>query len=1368
MRTRPVLPSGPLALWLAVLLLITPAALPTSAQAQAAVPPSQQEIKPPAPDAPPIRLQAGTFIPAAGEALQIPTDLIATGSAPNSYYIVQFSGPVQEAWKEQVAKAGGAFFDYVPDFAFIVRLDDAARAAVTTLSEVAWVGAYLPAYKLSPDLAGRTGMLDLVVQTFPDATVTDLSRQMDAAGALIEETSASAAGGVMRLQIEAAQLKSLAEIPAVRWIEPFYERVLFNDVARGNAIMGAETAWTDLGLYGQGQIVAVADTGLDTGSLTTLHQDFLGTPTGCTGTDRIIATYALGRTGNWSDSCRTGGVNDGGHGTHVSGSVLGNGCRSASSGRPGYTGSYAGLAPQAGLVMQSVMDSSCGLGGLPTDLNTLFAQARTAGARIHTNSWGAPEAGKYTTDARNTDLFTWNNQDATILFSAGNEGTDANSDGFIDLDSIGAPGTAKNIITVGASENNRTTGGYNPGGACSTWGTCWPTDYPAEPIKSDPLSNNPGGMVAFSSRGPTDDGRIKPDVVAPGSNILSTKSQATNVSVGWGAGPNQYYQYMGGTSMATPLTAGAVALIRQFYTDVKSVTPSGALLKATVINSATDLYPGQYVNPLEHNPRLPNFAQGWGRVNVANAISSSRQFHDIADTDGVSTGASQSYPYGVCTATTLKISLVWTDYPGATLAARELVNDLDLVVTAPDGTIYLGNAFSGGWSAAGGSADRVNNVEGAYFQSPAAGDWIITVHGYNVPNGVSGKQGYALVVDRPGDTGSCFAMQATPPVVNLCAPNDAVYDVSLSAIGGFTDPVALGATGAPTGTSVSFSSNPTTPPGSSTLTVGNTAGAAAGTYAVILNGTAGALTRQADLTLNMASTLPGAAAALAPSDGSTGQSRTPTLTWTAVPGSGSYDIQVATDPAFTAIVAAATGLTGTSFTPGAALADNTVYYWRVQATNGCGTGSYAPIFAFATSGSATASFCRSPGLAIPDNNPTGVADNQTVVTAGRLLDLNVSVRATHTWMGDLIFTVQNVGAGTNATLIDRPGYSGSGAGCDQNHINATLDDGAAAPVESQCASSATASPPPYAIAGTFTPNNALSVFNNQQLAGTWRLTASDRASIDTGTLTQWCLIATYGVDVVADYSNLSASYGVAWHTGNGALRLGTAWDADLSFDTDADDIGDDAGVTFVGAFAAGKAATVQVDVQGTPAAGRWLRVWFDWDNDGGFDTDELIYDGVAAAGANELAVNVPADVTAAVKYRVRLYDSAAAPSVAALGGAAGGEVEDGSAPCAVPASVTSATLTDLGGNQLQLDWVPAAGANRYEVWWSTNAPYFVPGIDCANPGSRNCATEPGASFSHTASTGNPTYVILAVSGCGERSPNPPRLGRFSFELISDN
>ena len=134
------------------------------------------------------------------------------------------------------------------------------------------------------------------------------------------------------------------------------------------------------------------------------------------------------------------------------------------------------------------------------------------------------------------------------LFAAANEGVDSDKNGEIDLDSMGSPATAKNVLTVGASENDRSNMTW-------VWGS---SDY-GSPISTDRLADNPEGMAAFSSRGPTDDGRLKPDFSAPGTMILSTKSRSTT-SVGWLA-HNASYTYMGGTSMATPLTAGASALL---------------------------------------------------------------------------------------------------------------------------------------------------------------------------------------------------------------------------------------------------------------------------------------------------------------------------------------------------------------------------------------------------------------------------------------------------------------------------------------------------------------------------------------------------------------------------------------------------------------------------------------------------------------------------------------------------------------------------------------------------------------------------------------------------------------------------------------
>ena len=355
-----------------------------------------------------------------------------------------------------------------------------------------------------------------------------------------------------------------------------------------------------------------------------------------------------------------------------------------------------------------------------------------------------------------------------------------------------------------------------------------------------------------------------------------------------------------------------------------------------------------------------------------------------------------------------------------------------------------------------------------------------------------------------------------------------------------------------------------------------------------------------------------------------------------------------------------------------------MYYWRVRATNICGTGSYSALAAFMTANLAIASFCRSPNLAIPDNNTTGVTDSQVVATAATLTDLNVSVRTTHTLVGDLIYTVTNVGSANERDDHRPAGCPGDRAGCSNNHINATLDDAASLPAENQCATSGGTTPPPYAIDGTFTPNNPLTAFNGQALNATWQLNVSDRAGADTGTLSDWCLIATYGGPFSADLSDLASGYGVAWHTGGGALRLGPGWTADTSFAAGADDATDD-GVAFITSLQPGQPATVRVNVTGTPVNGRWLRLWLDWDGNGVFDTTEKAYDGAAVNGNNDLTVAVPLGQTNTAKYRVRLYDSASSPAApeaidtGSYGGATGGEVEDGTSPA--PLGVTLASFT---------------------------------------------------------------------------------------------
>lgn len=168
---------------------------------------------------------------------------------------------------------------------------------------------------------------------------------------------------------------------------------------------------------------------------------------------------------------------------------------------------------------------------------------------------------------RQIDQFIWDHKDFCLLFAAGNNGSDKDGDGQINPGSVSSPGTAKNCITVGACENNRTD--FNS----QTYGRWWPQDFPASPVKNDPMANNPDQVVAFSSLGPALDDRIKPDVVAPGTFILSTRStQLAFNNFAWAAFPgSKKYFHMGGTGMATPLTAGAVGLIREFLRERKEL-----------------------------------------------------------------------------------------------------------------------------------------------------------------------------------------------------------------------------------------------------------------------------------------------------------------------------------------------------------------------------------------------------------------------------------------------------------------------------------------------------------------------------------------------------------------------------------------------------------------------------------------------------------------------------------------------------------------------------------------------------------------------------------------------------------------------------
>ncbi|MEL7362380.1 MAG: S8 family serine peptidase, partial [Bacteroidota bacterium] len=518
---------------------------------------------------PEVRVSGATFAfdtaRAANEAAPVAFEADRT-----AYYLVQLVGPPQAAWRQQIGALGGTIHGALRDFVLLVGV---LPERVSALQEMAWVEAVTPyraAMKVAPQL--RPGVdRNLAIADLASVDETDSDGEDEAVQVEInvfagESASAVAAqvrraGGVVlaetehmvRATVTRPTISAIANDQGVQSILPFQFPEFYNDAATPVMGVPANRVFGSLALQGTGEIVGVADSGLDTGDPATIHADFAGRIVSLVSlpTDAVYAPYTNDPASNDDGAADT----NSGHGTHVAGSVLGDGAAGEAAAAAASAGSVSvpqGTAPAARLYFQAHEQSvnwkplsqlnaeglspftdpsqwpprTVGLWGLPQNLNNLFTPAYAAGARVHTNSWGAPVAGVYNANSRHVDQFMWNNRDMLILFSAGNSGNDFNGDGVIDADSIGAPGTAKNCLTVGASENNRPNGSTPAPGLDIDWDEwrsrgriVWPNLGPAGHVSDDVE-----GMAAFSSRGPTDDGRIKPDVVAPGTNVLSTRS----------------------------------------------------------------------------------------------------------------------------------------------------------------------------------------------------------------------------------------------------------------------------------------------------------------------------------------------------------------------------------------------------------------------------------------------------------------------------------------------------------------------------------------------------------------------------------------------------------------------------------------------------------------------------------------------------------------------------------------------------------------------------------------------------------------------------------------------------------------------------
>jgi hypothetical protein len=769
----------------------------------------------------------------------------AVAAGGGEVLLLKFPRPITADQAAAMREAGLRVYTYLPHDAFLVRAPAGWRQERANLARLgaSWAGAYLPAYKVSraaaalggdgsqaaaaarggaggargsapgsdqdgepgPGTGAEADYRIVMLHLFPEADARELvARLRDELGVpgvvgWRQRATFSRIRLLMTPAEVAAHRDELAALGEVFWIDVEPRRVLLNDttvwVGQSGLSGGQTTPIFSQGIFGEGQTIAILDTGIDA-DMCWFRDPARGLPPAnlCNGGTtvnssqrKVVAVDFL-----WQSECN-GGIgatewDTQDHGSHVAGTAAGDNFAN-----PLLHDTADGMAPGAKLVMQDAGYQVDNCGDLPgigcpvVDLNPIFQQAYTQGARFHSNSWGDNEnaavQNNYSSGSQDVDEFMWNHQDFLIFFAAGNGGPGSAT--------VGSPSTAKSGVSVGATLRG----------------------------------TSANSMASFSSCGPTADGRIKPEVTVPGSSIVSANNDLNVTTNNCGTKTSS------GTSMATPGAAGLTALIRQYFTDgwyptgteveADGFAPSAALMKAALVNSAVNM---------TGTTAIPANCQGWGRVLLENALHFAGQPRRLwveDDTAGFATGSAnedRAFTFTVSSsAEPFKVTLAWTDFPSTPAASVNLVNDLDLLVNGPTGTLWRGNVFSGGQSATGGSADRRNTLEQVLLASPATGTYTVTVRSFTVP---SGPQPFALVV-----TGAATEGAGNPPVTVFSDDFETDQGWTRNPLGTDTATTGLWERGNPESTN---SSGPkqlgTTVSGVNDLVTGRLAGSSAGVH----------------------------------------------------------------------------------------------------------------------------------------------------------------------------------------------------------------------------------------------------------------------------------------------------------------------------------------------------------------------------------------------------------------------------------------------------------------------------------------------------------------------------------------------------------
>ncbi|MGO1073287.1 S8 family serine peptidase [Lysobacter sp. CA199] len=650
-----------------------------------------------------LDLGGARFDPLKSKPVQAASAWGRTRADGEDWRLVQFKGPVQQAWLDELRSAGLEPVQYLHPYTYIAWGKRDALKRLAGQSEVRWSGDFLPAYKVQPELRSKAASGSVEVSVISrrgsgqlGATLNQLGVKDVGSGAKIVDRGLQ----TQTLQVPGDSIAALAQTPGVYSVQTVptdggLRGEMSSQINAGNvnasnlAVPGYLSYLSGAGVNGTGAIIANVD-----GGIYHTHPDLTARMTTCTGT-----------------TC--GGSASSAHGTHTAAIMAGDGASNVRA--TASTGSFLrglGVAPGAKLVEQVYSPFYTQPGGMLL----LMTQSVRNRATISGNSWGPSGSPRgYDGDTRQVDVGVRDaDPDAAgdqplnfvLSFMNGNGGTQ----------SQGSPDEAKNTFTVGSTKGQ--------------------SSATVQIAAINDLSSN-------TAHGPARDGRRIPGIVAPGCSIDSANS-----ATGHGL--------MCGTSMASPQVAGASALFTQYYRNkFAGATPSPALTRAAFTAVAQNL-----VGKLDADgvvlTTAPDSKQGWGRM-LIDPVLRPAQAVQYVDQSHVFNNSGETWTRRFTAADATKpvrIMLVWTDAPGHGLGGTTPAwnNNLDLRVTAGSST-YLGNVVNtSGWSVTGGAADARNNNEGVFLQAAQHGGSVnvevraTDINSNGLPNsGDDTDQDFALV-----------------------------------------------------------------------------------------------------------------------------------------------------------------------------------------------------------------------------------------------------------------------------------------------------------------------------------------------------------------------------------------------------------------------------------------------------------------------------------------------------------------------------------------------------------------------------------------------------------------------------------------------